>query len=170
MTTLSKLRILASTISIALTITSYGQLIELTAEQKQQFIDTHNRYRAEVGVPPLVWSDKLSDFSAEWATKKGKQGCKMQHRPDNDFGENIYWSSGMAFDPEVAVTEWGNEKLQYNNEVIGQEKAMVGHYTQMVWRTTTQVGCAAYQCEQNLIVICNYNPAGNWMGQHPYKP
>lgn len=148
---------------------AHANLIKLTPEHIQQFIDTHNKYRTEVGLPPLTWNDNLANFAGEWAVHQGEKGCKMKHRPDNEYGENIYWSSGRDFDPIYTVDQWGGEKLQYHDEVVGEEKAMVGHYTQMVWRTTTEVGCAAFNCGSSLIVICNYNPPGNWIGQHPYK-
>jgi len=93
----------------------------------------------------------------------------MQHRSETDYGENLYWSSGLKFNPKAVVDSWGSEKDDYHGEVVGKSNAVVGHYTQIVWRTTTEVGCAAFQCGSALLVVCNYSPAGNWMGQHPYK-
>lgn len=147
----------------------HPNLIKLTQLQKQEFIDAHNKWRAEVGVPPLTWNNDLENYAGEWAIKNGKKNCKMQHRSDTDYGENLYWSSGLPFSPKGAVDSWGSEIEDYNDELVGDEKAVVGHYTQIVWRTTTEVGCAAFQCGKALLVVCNYNPAGNWVGQHPYK-
>jgi uncharacterized protein YkwD len=147
----------------------HPNLIKLTQSQKQEFIDAHNKWRSDVGVPPLVWNDDLENYAGEWAIINGKKNCKMQHRDDTDYGENLYWSSGKPFSPRGAVDSWGSEIEDYNDELIGQEKAVVGHYTQIVWRTTTEVGCAAFQCGSALLVVCNYNPAGNWVGEHPYK-
>jgi|GEM_PF-805912 len=147
---------------------SHPNLIVLTAAQKKEFIDAHNKWRSEVGVPPLTWSDDLMNYAAEWAVKKGLEDCKMEHRRDHLYGENLYWSSGMVFSPSGAVDSWGSEINDYHGEVVGQEKAVVGHYTQIVWRTTTEVGCAAFQCGSALLLVCNYNPPGNWVGQHPY--
>ena len=148
---------------------NHPNLVTLSPVQKQEFIDAHNKWRAEVGVPPLKWSNDLENYAGEWAIINGNKNCKMQHRSDTDYGENLYWSSGMAFSPKGAVDSWGSEIEDYHGEVVGQEKAMVGHYTQIVWRTTTEVGCAAFKCGEALLVVCNYNPAGNWVGQHPYK-
>lgn len=148
---------------------SHQNLITLTPAQKQEFIDAHNRWRADVGVPPLKWNENLENYAAEWAVINGKKGCKMVHRDESPYGENLYWSSGMSFSPKGSVDSWGSEIEDYNHEPVGQEKAMVGHYTQIVWRTTTEVGCAAFECGNALLVVCNYNPPGNWVGQHPYR-
>ena len=148
---------------------THQNLITLTTAQKQEFIDAHNRWRADVGVPPLKWNENLENYAAEWAVINGKKGCKMVHRDKSPYGENLYWSSGMAFSPKGSVDSWGSEIKDYNHEPVGQEKAMVGHYTQIVWRTTTEVGCAAFECGKALLVVCNYNPPGNWVGQHPYR-
>ncbi len=148
---------------------SHPNLIKLTPKQKQDFIDTHNKWRSEVGVPPLVWSNNLENYASEWAIKNGKKNCKMEHRTDTNYGENLFWSSGFPFNPVEVVNSWGSEKDEYHDEVVGQSNAVVGHYTQIIWRTTTEVGCAAFQCDEQFLVVCNYNPAGNWVGQHPYK-
>lgn len=146
----------------------HPNLIKITQDQKKEFIDAHNKWRADVGVPPIVWSDDLANFAAEWAVKKGEEGCNMDHRPNNSYGENLFWSSGMEFSPQYAVDSWGSEIKDYHGEAVGATNSLVGHYTQVVWRTTTEVGCAAFRCGNEILVVCNYNPPGNWIGQHPY--
>ena len=148
---------------------SHPNLVKLTQAQRQEFVDAHNRWRADVGVAPLTWSTDLENYAAEWAVINGKQDCNMEHRTDHLYGENLYWSSGMAFSPKGAVDSWGSEIEDYHGEVVGQSNAVVGHYTQVVWRKTTEVGCAAFECGSALLVVCNYNPPGNYVGQHPYK-
>jgi len=65
---------------------------------------------------------------------------------------------------------WADEFPNYNYAAntcaSGQQ---CGHYTQMVWRTSTQVGCASVTCSNGkVLVVCNYSPAGNTMGQKAY--
>ena len=152
-----------------LTLAQKG-LIELTPELKKEFVTAHNRWRADVNVPDLSWSDEMEKLAENWAIKQGKKGCKMKHRPNNNYGENLYWSMGLPFSPKAAVDDWGSEIKYFKpNKPFGNAQMRAGHYTQMVWRTTTQVGCAAYRCGNKILVVCNYNPAGNWMGVHPYK-
>jgi pathogenesis-related protein 1 len=47
--------------------------------------------------------------------------------------------------------------------------APTGHYTQMVWRSTTQVGMGQASCPGGaLVIVAEYNPPGNYIGQKPY--
>jgi len=43
-----------------------------------------------------------------------------------------------------------------------------GHYTQIVWRDTKQVGCGVARDNRREIWVCNYDPPGNWVGHRPY--
>ncbi len=141
----------------------HSGLIELTKEQVQEFIDTHNKWRSQVNVPDLTWSNDLANYAAEWAVKQGKKNCNMKHRPDNPYGENLFWASYNIFEPATAVNEWGEEIKDYKDEVVGKTNEMVGHYTQIVWKTTSEVGCAVYKCKKSYLVVCNYNPSVNWI-------
>lgn len=155
-----------------ITIQSIAQkgLIKLTPDLKQEFITAHNKWRSDVGTPELKWSVELENFAANWAITNGKKGCKMVHRKNNEYGENLYWSKGTAFSPKDAVDSWGSEIEDFKkNKPFSMAQMKAGHYTQVVWRTTTEVGCAAFQCNSEILVVCNYNPAGNFIGVHPYK-
>ncbi len=148
---------------------NHPKLMKLNGAQKEEFVRTHNKYRNEVGVPPLTWDDDLANYAAEWAVLKGKEGCNMQHRSRTSYGENLFWTTNKYFTPSNAVNSWGSEKNDYHGEVVGQSDAVVGHYTQMVWKTTKKVGCAVFKCSNSILVVCNYDPAGNFVGRHPYK-
>jgi pathogenesis-related protein 1 len=45
-----------------------------------------------------------------------------------------------------------------------------GHYTQVVWRASVKIGCGVTSCSNGTRteVICNYAPAGNFVGMNPY--
>lgn len=142
----------------------------------QGMLETHNAYRREVGVPPLQWSDKLAQVASEWATELQRRGCEMKHRSgewNSLYGENLYWSKGMARTPTDVAENWAAEKAFFdydkaNYSTFTSKGEVVGHYTQMVWRQTTHVGCAMRKCGNEEIWVCNYEPSGNWMGQKPY--
>ena len=143
-------------------------------ERMQGMTERHNHWRKRVGVKPLTWSKELADFAQKWAEELARRGCEMEHRPDggkwdgSKYGENIYWSSGMKNTPSNIVDDWASE-IEYFDEKTGKCKGGVcGHYTQLVWSTTTQVGCAMATCGDQEIWVCNYAPPGNWVGQKPY--
>jgi hypothetical protein len=41
----------------------------------------------------------------------------------------------------------------------------VGHYTQVAWRGTSQVGCARATGQKTDVLVCRYNNAGNYIGE-----
>jgi len=133
-------------------------------------IEAHNVWRQQVGVPNLTWSSEAATMAQGWANKLKERDCALEHNPDNDdFGENVYWSSGMSPTPKDVVDAWGNEKSDYNYATNSCDSGkMCGHYTQIVWRDTTEVGCGKAICGSEQVWVCNYNPPGNWIGEKPY--
>ncbi len=152
----------------------YSQVVSIpNAELKKEFVDRHNHWRTQVGVEKLEWSDDLADYAAEWAKQLAKKGCKMEHRPHSGewkqmYGENLFWGSG-EYSPTKVVDMWASEIEYYNGEAISFANfGKFGHYTQVVWYKTTQVGCAKLKCKNSVIWICNYEPRGNTVGEKPY--
>jgi pathogenesis-related protein 1 len=155
--------------------------LESSAQEQQQeplsmkgMVKRHNYWRAKVKVPDVVWSDTLATIAQEWANELARRGCKMEHRPNNGkwdgsaFGENIYWSSGLENSADHIVDSWASE-IEFFNKKTGKCKGGVcGHYTQVVWRKTTEIGCGMAKCGNQEIWVCNYNPPGNYIGQKPY--
>jgi len=131
----------------------------------QQFIDAHNEARAKHCAAPLTWSKKLADIAQNWAnTLKGK-GCVFGHSPGAKYGENLAAGTEGALDPTSTVAMWYDEIKLYKFP-NGGFSMQTGHFTQVVWRSTQQVGCGHVTCNGNDIYVCNYDPAGNWEGQY----
>ena len=91
------------------------------------------------------------------------------------YGENIFWGSGggAGWSASDAVASWVAEKRWYDhgsNSCSAPEGRSCGHYTQVVWRDSTAVGCARVVCDNGggVFITCNYNPPGNVVGQSPY--
>jgi uncharacterized protein YkwD len=129
----------------------------------------HNRVRANVGVGPLVWSEAVASVAQAWANHlKDTRNCNMQHS-SNRYGENLFWGSGKRYSMSEAVASWASEGADYtyasNNCRSG---AVCGHYTQVVWRNSKAVGCGMATCGSSMVVVCNYDPPGNYVGQKPY--
>ncbi|MCW6036675.1 pathogenesis-related family 1 protein [Spirulina subsalsa FACHB-351] len=134
----------------------------------EQMLNAHNQWRSQVGVPPLRWSAQLSRYAQEWADHLLATN-QFEHRSDSLYGENLAMSSGQQMSPQRVVDLWGEEIKDYNyqqNSCTPGE--MCGHYTQIVWKTTTEVGCAVARQGRREVWVCNYNPPGNYVGQRPY--
>ncbi len=168
-----------------------GRMVGMTA--------AHNAVRAMVStqppLPPLTWSTTLAAYAQQWATSlaSSPSTCAApMHRSGMelemmDYGENLADFEGrgsMVSTAEEAVNAWAGEVACWTYGTIeGTEKCDMscymkmnsdgcGHYTQIVWRDSMQLGCGVATCKNGQatedIWICNYAPAGNIIGQAPY--
>lgn len=131
----------------------------------QQFIDAHNEVRAKHCAGPLTWSKKLADIAQNWANTLKSKGCVFGHSPGAKYGENLAAGTEGALDPTSTVAMWYDEIKLYKFP-NGGFSAKTGHFTQVVWQSTQQVGCGHVTCNGNDIYVCNYDPPGNWEGQY----
>ncbi|GJP31704.1 hypothetical protein CLOM_g14756 [Closterium sp. NIES-68] len=138
-------------------------------------LEEHNRARQEVGVPDLAWDDSVAAAAAEWANNLASRGCPLEHGGAEGLGQNLYWSAPAGLTPEedrMAVQSWVEEKVDWTYSPVPEgcaEGRMCGHYTQVVWRDTTHVGCASAQCpDGGGMWVCNYLPPGNFIGAPPF--
>jgi pathogenesis-related protein 1 len=149
----------------------------------KEMVAAHNRWRKTVHVPPLAYSASLATAAQEWADHLMQDNqCRMQHsKPDGKYGENLFWGSALEWSdgrrevqkisPKKVVNDWASERADYDYKTNGCVPGkMCGHYTQVIWKTTTTVGCAVAVCEdtREQIWVCRYQPPGNWVGKKPY--
>lgn len=132
----------------------------------RDIVSAHNVLRAQVGVPPLEWSGHLEKIARDWA-KTLLARRQFFHRPNGNFGENLFEIAGASASPAEVIRAWAAESRNYN---YGSNRChgVCGHYTQVVWRGTKHVGCAVARDSGHEIWVCNYDPPGNWVGQRPY--
>ncbi|RYY38472.1 MAG: hypothetical protein EOO08_14515 [Chitinophagaceae bacterium] len=163
----------AASLTAQAQITRTGSAVP--AAEAQAALDLHNSYRAEVNVAPLRWSERLAAFAQAWAAQQVKNGCRMQHRPSTgtwaqQYGENIFWGNGRYFNASDASNAWYGEKKDFRYGPINESNYLqVGHYTQMVWSTSTEVGIGAARCSNGAwIIVANYSPRGNVVSVKPY--
>ncbi len=131
-------------------------------------VAAHNQYRAEVSVPPLTWSATLASSAQAWAVNMAATG-KFRHSGSR-YGENIWAGTANAFSLNDMVKSWGDEKanFEYGTGTNSRNGGVVGHYTQIIWRNTTEVGCGLASGGGTDYFVCQYNPPGNYVGQQPY--
>ncbi len=169
-----------------------SQVTNLTPTETSQALSAHNAVRQRVAqaestrlgrtirIPNLTWDATVAAVAQDWANQQAarlRQGLAVQHRPNNVYGENIYWAwsspSAPNPSPSVAVQWWASEQAYYNYTTNTCASGRVcGHYTQVVWSATTRLGCGrsvwAAGSRQYVLWVCNYAPKGNIYGQRPY--
>lgn len=140
-----------------------------SAKEAKEMVNRHNYHRAMVGVPDLKWSNELASYAQAWANHLAKSGCDMEHRDADEYGENLFWGYGGDYTPTYVSDSWASEKKYWKGGTIKMRNfSKVGHYTQMIWHNTTEVGCGKAVCRDgSVMIVCNYNPPGNYIGQSP---
>ena len=157
----------------------------LTAAQVNEILKAHNDARRRVSpsaseMPLLAWNEQLAAFAVT-----SLSGCPgMVHTSSAQrsnlagfsyVGENL--AAGSNLTPgsgggAAAVVMWDEEKKDYTLSTQAcTPNAMCGHYTQVVWAKSTQVGCAYQSCPSlsyKHYWQCNYSPGGNFNGERPY--
>ncbi|APG29140.1 hypothetical protein A7E78_13125 [Syntrophotalea acetylenivorans] len=146
----------------------------MTDGEVQQLLTEHNRVRSAVGVGPVIWSPDLAAYSQEWADYLADNQCHIKHRPAEGrwqglYGENLFTGTAGFYDVGDGVRAWESEKQFFKGGAVTLANVQqVGHYTQLVWRGTTQIGCGKAECGGRIILVCNYAPAGNVVDEAPY--
>ena len=149
----------------------------IKAKDAGLILEHHNSIRKEKGEAALSWSTTLAAYAQQWADHLAKDNnCEIRHRVEcgqngQQYGENIFWgSSAAAYAPVEASYSWYGEKKGYRyRKISGSSGYSTGHYTQMIWKDTQQMGVGVAICPNGaIIVVANYYPAGNVIGQYPY--
>ncbi len=131
-----------------------------------ELLQAHNAYRREVGEPPLRWSDSLAAGAKAWARHLAEKR-EFQHSKAPGLGENIWMGSSGGYTAAQMVKSWGDEKRYFISGKPFPDVSSsgnwrdVGHYTQMIWRNTKQVGCGLAHNAANDYLVCRYSPPGN---------
>jgi uncharacterized protein YkwD len=144
----------------------FGELTSLRSSPERDMLAAHNAVRARVGMDPLEWSERLTARAQDWAdTLLARK--QFAHRPNSKYGENLYEIRGATASPAQVVKAWAGESGDYDYKT-NKCHGVCGHYTQIVWRDTKEVGCATARGRGREIWVCNYDPPGNWVGKRPY--
>lgn len=132
----------------------------------------HNRERSATGARPLVWDSALAAASASYGPAIERLG-KLAHSPASarpGQGENLWMGTRDAYELEEMAGGWAAERSLFRPGIFPDVSASgnwsdVAHYTQMIWKGTTRVGCAVRKSRKWDYLICRYSPHGNVVGQ-----
>jgi uncharacterized protein YkwD len=131
-----------------------------------EMLNDHNAYRAQQCAGKLSWSGQLAQAAQAYARTCPSNGAGgFNHDPNRgQVGENLFWGPGT--NARQAVQWWFNEIKDYDfkNPVWS---AKVGHFTQVVWKDSRQLGCGVANCSGTLLWVCRYSPPGNWNVNNP---
>jgi uncharacterized protein YkwD len=150
---------------------------KVSAADQQSILSKHNKYRGEVGVPSLSWDNGLASDAQRWAEELANRNSQVASDKDvvlsheNPQGENLAWARGSGVSPAGAPDIWYQEKAAFvaaTNKMVSKDGPWL-HYSQMVWSTTTKIGCgSATTPSGRVFTSCRYGPPGNTTGQLPY--
>lgn len=143
---------------------------------RQVMLDAHNAERASLGLSALRWNDALAQDAARYADDMARTGL-FRHSSRNSraiaSGENLWMGPRRLYAYEAMVGAFLAEKALFRAQAKLPDFSStghwqdVGHYTQMIWRDTREVGCAVGDGADYEYLVCRYYPAGNAFGKGP---
>jgi hypothetical protein len=131
----------------------------------------HNHERRRKDAAPLAWSRKLAQEAQSWADRLARDD-RMYHsdrQTRRGAGENLWTGTAGYYSADDMVGGFLNERKFYRPGTFPQVSNTgrwedVGHYTQVIWPSTQQVGCAVAHNRAHDFLVCRYWPAGNVFG------
>jgi hypothetical protein len=137
----------------------------------RDILAAHNAARSAVGAPPLQWNSALQDHATARAGDLARLR-QLVHAPREGRGterENIL-SAPVGYSPGAMMNLWTKERSHFKPGLFPDVSdtgnwSDVAHYTQMVWPTTTEIGCGFAPGGGFNWLVCRYNPGGNKDGK-----
>nr|WP_294170936.1 CAP domain-containing protein [uncultured Sphingomonas sp.] len=135
---------------------------------EQRLLAAHNVERRRVGAAPLTWDPALAASAASYGPALASLG-RLAHSPRASRPgqrENLWMGPRGVHSPEQMVGRWIDERALLRPGVYPLVSSTgrwedVSHYTQLVWPSTTRVGCAVHSGAATDYLICRYSPPGN---------
>ncbi|KAM0256022.1 hypothetical protein ACHAQJ_005219 [Trichoderma viride] len=148
------------TITAAPAIPSNEPSYSISSSFTSAILNSTNTYRRQYNASSLSWNTTLEKFATSYL--QSDTTCRFAHS-GGPYGENL--AIGYA-NATASVEAWGNEEEEYNFNDPGFSEE-TGHFTQLVWKTTTTVGCGRKLCgTRGWFVVCEYWPRGNVGGEY----
>ncbi len=151
---------------------TYGsKLPDEPANFSEQVVSLHNGARQKYGFAPLVWNEKLSAEARLWAEELLETNRFEHSQNRRNVGENLWMGTTYAYDVKEMMGAFLAEEAYFvpgvfpNVSRTGIPWKTVGHYTQIIWPETREVGCAIARGDEDDVLVCRYWPAGNVYGR-----
>ena len=159
--------------------------LELSQTQKDVENEHNKRRRNHFFDSDISYSIALEREAQNYANILANNG-RFEHDPKNresGFGENLYaHSKDEILKISNAITPWYEDEKPYYHYDDGScdegtfsngQDIMCGHYTQVIWQDSKEVGCASAQYQRGNfkdghVYVCKYQKAGNIVGLKPY--
>ncbi|ORY29171.1 CAP domain-containing protein [Naematelia encephala] len=132
-----------------------------TDQSADAWVKAHNAARNEYQAGNVTWNSDLVTIA-----QSNAQLCTGKH---SNAGENIAAQSG-SLTPQGSVDMWMSEAADYNWNDPAYSDA-TGHFTQVIWLATTEIGCFIAECPAGTVFgsqygisyqgTCEYKSAGN---------
>ncbi len=172
MSPLIKATLVAALITCSTGAAAAAASANLAAQFPARILAAHNAIRAAAGVEPLAWDPALGQAAATYAVQLALTGS-FQHSARTSragTGENLWTGTRGAYSYDAMVGAWASERRFFLPGIFpGVSRTGnwedVGHYTQMIWPTTTRVGCAVASNARSDFLVCRYASAGNVDGR-----
>ena len=129
-------------------------------------IKRHNILRACHNAQPLMFNCEIMKISQDYSEYLAKNVGSLVHSKTRFhgewMGENLSLVSGSAIPKGGTPTNmWDNEIHSYDFNNPGFSSA-TGHFTQVVWKNSKELGIGAYCYNYICIMTGNYYPGGNY--------
>lgn len=143
--------------------------VHLTQDQINEITQYVNSYRNKHHVSNLTHDSTISTVSQNWASFLSTHNA-FKHSNNRQYGENLSWYSGFKNEIvkliRLSIDKWYEEIKQYdfNNPTFSSK---TGHATALLWSNTTSfgVGYSFNNLKKTAVVVMNFSPPGNVMGQ-----
>ncbi|KAF5289263.1 hypothetical protein FQA39_LY15193 [Lamprigera yunnana] len=138
-----------------------------SADFQIQCLEAHNEYRQKHGVAPLKLNKDICAVSQNWANTLIKKGT-LEHSNNEKYGENIYYlftsDTNFNLKGDDPVKSWYDE-IKAHTFGVEPKSLASGHFTQVIWKESTELGVAVAKANGKFMVVANYHPPGNVIGR-----
>jgi len=148
---------------------------------KSDILNYHNKLRNKhQNTPSMSWDNTLQNYAQKHCNAIVAQNIGLWHSTSADrggSGENLAMrmiGGKVCSNVGGQSTQAWYDEIEFYDFSTGKNKPgtndAIGHFTQLVWSSSTKLGCA-YSVNSNgyAYVCCNYDPPGNYIGQYLSK-